>query len=280
MRITDFDIYRDILKARSGLSITQDKAYLLDSRLTPVAKKWGYASLEGLTMALRGVPDEEVIKDIVEAMTTNETFFFRDQKPFDLFANTVLPYLAKHRKKKSTVRIWCAASSTGQEPYSLAILLKEHAALIENLNVEIIATDIADKVLNTAREGFFSQFEVQRGMPVQLLLKYFTTEGDGWRLNEDLRSMVKFEKFNLLDDMASKGQFDVVFCRNVLIYFDEATKSDILNRISNQMAPDSFLFLGGAETIIGLTESFKPLAERRGLYVLQDSAHDLDSMTA
>lgn len=280
MRITDFDIYRDILKARSGLSITQDKAYLLDSRLTPVAKKWGYASLEALTMALRGVPNEEVIKDIVEAMTTNETFFFRDQKPFDLFVDTVLPYLAQNRKKKSTIRIWCAACSTGQEPYSLAILLKENAALMENFNVEIVATDLADKVLDTARKGYFSQFEVQRGMPVQLLLKYFTTEDDGWRLNEDVRNMVTFKQFNLLDDMNSHGTFDAIFCRNVLIYFDEATKTDILDRLSKQLSPDGFLFLGGAETIIGLTESFKALAEKRGLYVQKDNSSDLSALSA
>lgn len=279
MRITDFDIYRDLLLKYSGYSISQDKAYLLDSRLTPVAKKWGYHSLEGFTLSLRGVPDPEVIKDVVEAMTINETSFFLDQKPFDLFIDTVLPYLNAKRKKSHTLRIWCAACSTGQEPYSLALLLKENPQLSNGRRVEIIATDIADEALSKAKEGLFSQFEVQRGLPVQMLLKYFVQDGDNWRLNEEVRQMVAFEKLNLIEDFSFFGTFDVIFCRNVLTYFEDETKRDILDRIAQQLADDGFLYLSGAESTVGISDSYQMLAGKHGLHILKDGKYDMRELS-
>lgn len=272
MRITAFDIYRDLLKERSGLIITPDKSYLLESRLGPVAKKWGYPSMDAMTIALQGVPDAQLVNDVVEAMTTNETSFFRDSRPFDIFRDKVLPYFEKNRPSKK-IRIWCAASSTGQEPYSLSMLLKETEARRPGWRTEILATDISNEVLEQARQGVYSQFEVQRGLPVTLLVKYFVQDDKKWTLNKTITSMVKYEYFNLLGPMTALGKFDLIMCRNVLIYFDEKTKRDVLERMANQVEKDSFLFLGGAETVLGITDAFVPLTNLRGVYVRKDSPH-------
>lgn len=273
MKITDFDIYKDLLKEKSGLVLTQDKSYLLESRLNPVAKKWGYASLDAMTMAIHGVPDKELIRDIVEAMTTNETSFFRDTRPFDIFKETVLTYMKSARTSRRSIRIWCAAASSGQEPYTIAMILKDAAAAFPGWNFEIVATDISHDILDQAREGRYTQFEVQRGLPIQLLMKYFKQEGDRWQISDDIRKMVKYDYFNLLEPMTKLGTFDVIFCRNVLIYFDEATKGMVLGNMAKQLEKDGFLFLGGAETVLGITDAFKPVPDRRGLYAAKDSAH-------
>lgn len=266
MRISDFDLYKDLLMEKSGLSLTQDKSYLLDSRLTPVARKWGFANLEVMTMTLRGVPEPALIKDVVEAMTTNETSFFRDIKPFDQFRDVVIPHLIKTRSTKR-VRIWCAASSTGQEPYSLSMLIKEQGAKLAGWKFEIIATDISTEVLQNAQKGEYSQFEVQRGLPIQMLMKYFTQNGDRWLLKDDIRSMVTYKYFNLLEPMTLLGKFDVIFCRNVLIYFDRDTKAKVMQGMAGLLPDDGFLFLGGAETVLGITDIFKPMENTRGIYV-------------
>ena len=274
MHITDFDIYKDLLKQRSGLVLTQDKSYLLDSRLGPVAKKWGYGNIDALTGALRGVPPKDLINDIVEAKTTNETSFFRDIRPFDTFKEHVLPYFMKNPGMRGKrLKIWCAASSSGQEPYSLAMLLNEEKAKMPGWSFEITATDISHEILGLAREGLYSQFEVQRGLPIQYLMKYFTQKGDKWQMNNDIRGMINFKYFNLLESMSMLGSFDVVFCRNVLIYFDQPTKKDVLERMSRQMVQDSFLFLGGAETVLGITDAFKAVPNTRGLYGLPTGLH-------
>ncbi len=199
-------------------------------------------------------------------MTTNESFFFRDKTPFDKFTNTMLPKLLKARADKRRIRIWCAAASTVQEPYSLAILLKEAAAKLSGWRVEIIGTDISTEVLEKAKTGVFSQFEVQRDLPIQMLLKYFTQNGDVWQVNLEIRGMVQWRMLNLLDSFSSLGEFGVIFCRNVLIYFDQETKSDILNRLARQMPGDGYLVLGGAETVVGLSTAFQPVPGLRGLY--------------
>lgn len=273
MRITDFDIYRDLLKEKSGLVITPDKSYLLDSRLNPVAKKWGFESIDGVTNALRGVPPKDLVNDIIEAMTTNETSFFRDTKPFDTFKSHVLGYYKTQTARAKRLRIWSAAASSGQESYSLSMLLKEEQATLPGWGFEIMATDISHDILEQAKEGLYTQFEVQRGLPIQYLMKYFEQKGDKWQLKPEIRSMVKFQYFNLLDKMAALGQFDVIFCRNVLIYFDQPTKKMVLDNMAKQLAPDGFLFLGGAETVLGLTESFKAVPNQRALYAKPESVH-------
>lgn len=266
MRISDFDLYKDLLKEKSGLTLTPDKSYLLDSRLTPIARKWNYANLEVMTMALRAMPPSDLVKDVVEAMTTNETSFYRDTKPFDQFRDIVIPHLLKTRPTRR-VRIWCAASSTGQEPYSLAMLIKENAAKLPGWNFEIVATDIDTNVLESARKAEYSQFEVQRGLPIQMLMKYFEQKGDRWALKQDIKSMVQYKQFNLLDPMGPLGKFDIIFCRNVLIYFDRETKAKVLQSMSALLPEDGFVFLGGAETVLGITESFKPMENTRGIYI-------------
>lgn len=273
MRITDFDVYKDLLKEKSGLTLGQDKSYLLDSRLSPVAKKWGFESIDTMTNALRGVPSKDLIVDIVEAMTTNETSFFRDIKPFDTFKDVVLPYFQKNPRPTKKLRIWCAAASSGQEPYSLSMLLKEESAKMPGWGYEFVATDISLEILEQAKAGNYTQFEVQRGLPIMLLMKYFTQNGDKWQINKDIRDMITFKYFNLLDNMAGLGRFDVIFCRNVLIYFDQPTKTQVLDRMAAQCADDGFLFLGGAETVIGITESFKAIPGQRGLYAKSGSKH-------
>lgn len=267
MKVADFELYKSLLLEKSGLVITPDKSYLLDSRLTPIAKKWNYPTLEMMTLQLRAIPDPKLVKDIVEAMTTNETSFFRDTKPFALFQETVLPHMIQNRASRKKVRIWCAACSSGQEPYSLSMILKDKEAQLKGWQFEIIATDLSDDILAQARKATYSQFEVQRGLPIQYLMKYFTQVGEAWQLKDDIKNMVKFSTFNLLDDMSRLGQFDIVFCRNVLIYFDEKNKAQILARVDKQMDKDAFLFLGGAETVLGITDKFVPMPEKRGLYI-------------
>lgn len=267
MKLADFELYKSLLLEKSGLVITPDKSYLLDSRLTPIAKKWNYPTLEMMTLQLRAIPDPKLVKDVVEAMTTNETSFFRDTKPFALFQETVLPHMIQNRASKKKVRIWCAACSSGQEPYSLSMILKDKEAQLKGWQFEIIATDLSDDILAQARKATYSQFEVQRGLPIQYLMKYFTQVGEAWQLKDEIKNMVKFSTFNLLDDMSRLGQFDIVFCRNVLIYFDEKNKAQILARVDKQMDKDAFLFLGGAETVLGITDKFVPMPEKRGLYI-------------
>ncbi len=273
MNIADFDIYKRLLKESSGLVLTQDKAYLIESRLNPISKKWGYSDIAAMTIILRGMPPKDLVTDIIEAMTTNETSFFRDAKPFEIFKDTVLPYFKNKPKTNKHLKIWCAAASSGQEPYSLAMTIKEEAAKMPGWKFDITATDISHEILDQAKEGVYSQFEVQRGLPITHLIKYFTQDSDKWVINQDIRNMVQYKYFNLLDHMNIIGQFDVIFCRNVLIYFDAQTKKDVLERMSKQMSDDAFLFLGGAETVLGITDEFKAVGNKRGLYAKPSSQH-------
>jgi chemotaxis protein methyltransferase CheR len=274
MKITEFDIYRDLLKEKSGLALSNDKTYLLDSRLSPVAKKWGFESLSHMTEALNGVPDPALVNEIVEAMTTNETSFFRDTRPFDTFKAVVLPYITEARKTVRQIKIWSAAASSGQEPYSLAMILKEQqAGPMAGWSASILGTDISNDILQTAKDGIYSQFEVQRGLPITMLMSFFEQKDEKWALKSDIKSMVQFRVFNLLDSMTSMGMHDVIFCRNVLIYFDDAGKKDVLDRMASQLAPDGYLFLGGAETVLGITDAFEPVPGQRGLYVKAGSVH-------
>lgn len=267
MRPEDFDFIAKMLKDRSGLVISRDKAYLLESRLTPVARKRGLNSLDDLVAGLR-TAGEELLREVTEAMTTNESFFFRDIKPFDQFRAMVLPQLLAARPQKKAFRIWSAASSSGQEAYSLAMILKEEGAKVAGWKVEIVGTDISTEMLDKARAGLYSQFEVQRGLPIQYLVKYFKKTNEMWQIDASIRAMVQFREYNLLHDLRALGQFDVVFCRNVLIYFDQPTKTRVLENIAKIMPEDGLLYLGGAETVLGISERFKPVPEQRGIYSL------------
>lgn len=264
-----FNFLRSFLKERSGLVLGEDKRYLIDSRLNPVASEFGHAGLGEMVTAMRRPGAQKLADRITEAMTINESFFFRDMTPFDNFRNIMLPHMIKERSTQRRLRIWSAAASTGQEGYSLAIELLEQKAKMPGWKLEILGTDLSTDALAKAKAGRYSQFEVQRGMPTALLMKYFKQHGTEWAIEPTVQSMVQFKAFNLLKDYRSLGMFDIVFCRNVLIYFDRDTKADILNRVAKQMAPDGYLVLGAAETIIGLSDEYEMVPGVRGLYQRQ-----------
>ena len=265
-----FETIASLLHTGSGLAIGPDKTYLLENRLAPVLRKHGLDSLDALAQRIRplataGTPGT-LEQDVIEAMTTNESFFFRDEKPFTHFRTRALPQLLANRPPGARLRIWSAAASTGQEAYSLAMILQDSQALLGGRSCEIIGTDISREALTRAQEGLYSQFEVQRGLPMQYLVKHFRKDGTQWRISDTLRQMVQFRSLNLLGDLRGLGQFDAVFCRNVLIYFDQPTKSRVLAAVARQMPQDGVLYLGGAETVLGITDAFAAQTGERGVY--------------
>jgi len=266
MRSDDFEFLSRTVRQRSGLVLTEDKVYLVESRLMPVARKQGLKSVDELVQQMKAKPDQAILRAVTEAMTTNETLFFRDTKPFDQFKKVVLPQLLTERASRKHVRVWCAACSSGQEPYSLAMILKEEGIRLGGWKFEIVATDINTEVIDRAKAGLYSQFEVQRGLPIQYLMKYFKQVEDKWQITPEIKAMIDYREFNLLTDPRGLGQFDVVFCRNVLIYFDQPTKAQVLDRIRGVMPDDGVLYLGGAETVLGVTDKFEPVPNERGLY--------------
>jgi chemotaxis protein methyltransferase CheR len=270
----DYEFLRKLLKARSGLILSADKHYLVESRLLPVARRAGLVNLSGLVTKLRAPDSEPLTVEVVEAMTTNESFFFRDKTPFEHFRQVMLPALMEARAASRRIRIWCAAAATGQEPYSLAMTLKDMGRELRGWRIDILATDLSTEVLEKARHGVYSQFEVQRGLPAMLLIRHFVQTGDTWQVAPELRDMVTFAPLNLLHDFSHLGMFDIVLCRNVLIYFDQATKIDVLNRIAKVTADNGYLSLGAAETVVGLTDAFRPVPDRRGLYAPNTSPAD------
>jgi chemotaxis protein methyltransferase CheR len=263
----DYEYLRKLLKERSGLDLSADKQYLVESRLLPLARRSGLGGITELVQKMKGSSEALTIQ-VVEAMTTNETFFFRDKIPFDNLRDSILPGLIRARASRRSLRIWSAASSTGQEPYSIAMCLREYGAALSGWRIEIVATDLSQEVLEKSKAGLYSQFEVQRGLPIQLLVKYFTQLGEFWQLSADIRGMVQHRQLNLLQDFSHLGRFDVIFCRNVLIYFDQDTKTSIFERIARVLEPDGTLMLGAAESVVGITDVFRPSPDRRGLYQL------------
>ena len=274
MKPSSFECLASLLYAGSGLVIGPDKTYLLETRLAPLLKQHGIPDIDALAARLRpgltGMPLARsatgLEQDIIEAMTTNESLFFRDDKPFTHFRTHALPRLLATRSPGVKLRLWSAAASSGQEAYSLAMTLAEMRTALAGRCIEIVGTDIARDQLARAQEGLYSQFEVQRGLPIQHLVKHFTKEGANWRLNPELRAMVQFRAWNLLSDLRGLGQFDIVFCRNVLIYFDQPTKARVLEAIARQMPSDGLLYLGGAETVLGITDAFASVPGERGVY--------------
>lgn len=270
MTPNDFNSLREMLKKTSGLVLNDDKQYLIESRLGPVAKRLKFDSVDDLVAKWRG-GDALLEKNIVEAMTINESFFFRDKTPFDNFKNVILPNLVEQKKDSRQLRIWSAAASTGQEAYSLAMILQEHKHLLEGWRIDILGTDLSSQALEKARTGLYSQFEVQRGMPVTYLVKNFKQVGSMWQLDPKIVAMVQYKQFNLLKPFTIFGLFDVIFCRNVLIYFDKDTKTDVLQRLQKQGNPGCYLVLGASETLVGLNNTYQPVDNVRGLYQLPTS---------
>ena len=266
MTSAEFAIIAAFLKARSGLIIGQDKTYLLETRLAAILRDHKIAGLPALAEQLRQ-PGASAVKDkVVDAMTTNETSFFRDNHPFDTLRQSIIPGLIDRRAATRSLRIWSAACSTGQEPYSLAMMMKDHFPILAGWRVEIVATDLSPTVLDRAREGIYSTFEVQRGLPIQMLIRHFDQIEPNWQIKRELRQTVNFRPLNLLEDFAVLGQFDIVLCRNVLIYFDQPTKTRILNGITRRIVPDGALMLGGAESVFGLCDGLAGVPGLKGVY--------------
>ena len=261
----DYSFLAEFLRRRSGLSINSEKAYLIESRLKPIALRSGFKTATDLVRRLR-TGDEGLARTVVQAMTTNETSFFRDKVPFDQFRDVMLPALMTARQSEARLRIWCTAASSGQEPYSLAMII-EGAAQLAGWSIDIVASDINVEMIDRAKEGLYNQFEVLRGLPIQMLGRHFHNEGGEWRISSSIRQRVQFEVFNLIDSFEPLGQFDVIFCRNVLMYFDSSLKHDVLGRLSDALAPDGYLVLGSAETVLGSGKGLEPLVNARGIYV-------------
>jgi chemotaxis protein methyltransferase CheR len=262
-----FDALCEFLRRSSGLMMEQSKRYLVESRVMPIVRRERLASLDELVLLLQKGQSPKLAKDVIEAMTINETYFFRDKTPFDQFRTVILPKLLAARANEKRIRIWSAAASTGQEAYSLAMIIDDSAAKAPGWKFEIVGTDLAETVLEKAKKGIYSQFEVQRGLPTPYLLRHFNQIGDAWQISETMRSKVSFRQLNLLSDFNSLGRFDVIYCRNVLIYFDAARKADILGRMTRLLAPDGFLALGASESLIGLKTDLVAHPEHRGIFV-------------
>lgn len=254
------------LSQACGFELGPDKHYQLQSRLTPVLEAAGLPDLAALSRRIETDRDGPLARSVIDAIANNETYFFRDRAAFAQLRDVALPKLIEARAEARSLRIWCAACSTGQEPYSIAMLLDEHARKVAGWRVEILATDLSGRALEIARAGAYSQFEVQRGLPIAQLMRYFRQDGDRWKLNEFIRSAVTFRRFNLLDDFRRFGPFDMIVCRNVLIYFDVRRKSDIFDRMAPVLAADGFLVLGTAESPLGLSEAFAPDEGQMGLW--------------
>lgn len=251
-----FQVLCAFLKKESGLIIDAQKRYLVESKMQPIIRREGLSGLQELVEILIRNKSAPLVKEVVETMTINETYFFRDKIPFDKFAQVIVPKLLESRPSYKTIRIWSAACSSGQEPYSLAMILDQMKAQLDGRRFEIIATDLSEAILAKAREGVYSQFEVQRGLPTPFLLRYFDQKGDKWQIKEALRSQVNFRRLNLLGDFSIIGTVDVIFCRNVLIYFDAAGKREVLAKMRRQIAPDGFFVLGASESVLGISTDF------------------------
>jgi chemotaxis protein methyltransferase CheR len=257
---SDLDYVRALVLDQSAIVLERNKAYLVESRLTPLATKLGFASLPEFVGRLRREGMSGNHRLVVDAMTTNETYFFRDVHPFDALRVKILPELIAARAATRTLRIWCGACSTGQEPYSIAMLLKDRFPYLATWNVSIVCSDLSRDVLAKARSGAYTQLEVNRGLPAAMLIRHFTRKGDMWHVHDDLRANLQFQELNLARPFPALPRFDLVMLRNVLIYFDVETKRGIFARIRRVMAPDAVLFLGAAETPLNIDEAFESVS--------------------
>lgn len=255
----DINYIRDLVRCHSAIVLEPDKAYLIETRLAPLAQQAGFASLQELIAALRSNPANGLLPKVVEAITTHETSFFRDLHPFDTLKTQVLPDLLAKRRPDQNLTMWCAACSSGQEPFSIAMLLHESFPTLVRGRLRIIATDLSGAILARAREGLYSQIEVNRGLPAALLFKHFDKQGLHWRIKSDIRRMVEFQQSNLAEPWPPMPPMDMIFMRNVLIYFGLETKKSILAKIRTLLKPDGYLFLGTSETTLNLDAAFEPV---------------------
>ena len=268
MTPADYEYISNFLLGTSGLALGSGKEYLVEARLIPLAQSLGLEGISELVLELKKGAELKVTSGVTEAMTTNETSFFRDKTPFEELKNQIIPNLMEARKTSKRLKIWCAAAATGQEPYTSSMILDDEFPQLRDWTVEILATDIDQQALERSRSGIYTQFEMQRGMPIQMLMKYFEQIETGWQIKENMRNTIQWKQLNLLDNFNRLGKFDIIFCRNVLIYFQQETKKDILERFRTMIQDDGYLYLGAAETVLGITEAFDRIREyKSAVYV-------------
>ena len=263
---SDFEFYKQFLTEETGLSPESEKIYLLESRLSPVYKKMGFEDLGELTDLLRA-GDANAKRCVIEAILDTETCFFRDRKTFDMIINDLLPDIVASKKRKETISIWAVGCASGQEPYSLAMLIKEQAKMFKKNIVKIFATDLSESAIKTAIAGEYTQYDVQRGVPVRMLIKYFAQNNTDWMINKNVRSLVKFEVGNILNSVSVNQKYDLVLCRNVLSEFDESQKRKALENIHASLARHGRLVIGFHDNIEGAKDLFVPQADKDGLYI-------------
>ncbi len=271
MQAQSFDALSALLKQTSGLIVTADKLYLVEDRLMPIVRREKLSCLNALVNVLERRSRPALLQEVAQAMTVNETYFFRDKTPFDQLRDIVLPALIEARSASKALRIWSAACSAGQEPYSVAMLLEDCANRLAGWRIEIIGTDLSEAILAKARAGVYSQFEVQRGLSAPQISRHFNRLGDAWQIRDNIRARVSFRQLNLLDSYAHMGAFDIILCRNVLIYFDVVRKTDVLSRLSRALTDDGFLLLGASENAVGVTDRLAAHPESRSLFIRRDA---------
>lgn len=266
------DFVITLLHKESGLVLDSSKTYLIEARLEPIAREAGLASIDELCRHLKQKPTSPLLQRVVDAMATNETSFFRDMIPFDIVRNALLPDLLSSNQPRRRIRIWSAACATGQEPYSLAMLLCNAESMLAGWEIGILATDLVERVLERARNGIYTQYEIQRGLPAQYMTRFFDQIGSEWKVRPEVKRWVAFKRLNLLSDFSSFGQFDIIFCRNILIYFDAAMKKKVLEGMAASLTPNGALFLGGGETPLGITDRLTRMEAGRGVYYKRSDA--------
>ena len=268
---SDFDFVQKLVQQKAAIVLDGGKQYFVESRLTPLAQDTGHGTIEKLIQDLKRQPGtSKLVERVVEAITIHETSFFRDIHPFKCMKELVFPSLLERRAKQNALNIWCAACSSGQEPYTVTLLLKENFPQLQSWNVRFIATDICNQILDRARLGKFSQLEVNRGLPAPLLLKHFEKQGLEWQLKPAIRSSLEFRKLNLIETWPPMPKMDVILLRNVLIYFDVETKRRILGQVRQLLHPDGYLFLGAAEMPMSIDNAFERIDfPRSGCYKLR-----------
>jgi chemotaxis protein methyltransferase CheR len=259
----------DFIRDEAAIVLEEGKEYLVETRLASVVRDEGLPSIDELVLQIKKAGKWPIKQKVVDALTTNETSFFRDITPFEILRTAVLPDLIEKRKETKSLTIWCGAASSGQEPYTFSMMLRENFPQLADWNIDFLATDISQEILEKAKRASYNQLEVNRGLPAMLLVKYFEKIGTEWRVKENIRKTVRFKELNLIKPFNCVPRSDIVMLRNVLIYFDQETKRDILARVREVMRPDGYLFLGAAETTLGLDEQFSRKAFEKGsCYVL------------
>ena len=265
MTPADRELVAQLCAARAGLKVDPEKVYLMESRLGPVARRENFGAIADLVAAMRATRDDRLAWALVEAMAAGETSFNRDGAPFELFRDEVLPTLCRLREGEP-IRIWSAACAQGQEAYSLAMIVEDQRSLHPGCKVELFGSDISERALEKAQSGLYTQFEVQRGLPIRQLVRHFEKDGEMWALSPRIRQMVRWRRINLVADLATAGRFEVIFCRYVLGSLVEPMKAKLLENLARALSPDGFLFLGEGESAGALAGAFQPVAGRPGVY--------------